>query len=99
MHFFISAAENTCSKLFDFEKIKCDELLDFSVNLEYSFSKPIIIHGIASWFDTNFNGTSSNVILSTSPYNNPTHWYQIRLLLPEPIAVNRGQKCKNYAFI
>ncbi|SJX60941.1 related to HMT1-hnRNP arginine N-methyltransferase [Sporisorium reilianum f. sp. reilianum] len=30
--------------------------------------------------------------MSTSPYAEPTHWQQVRFLLPEPLAVNRGQK-------
>jgi histone-arginine methyltransferase CARM1 len=50
------------------------------------------MHGISSWFDTNFKGINQEIVLSTSPYNSPTHWYQIRLLLPEPIAINKGQK-------
>jgi histone-arginine methyltransferase CARM1 len=31
-------------------------------------------------------------VLSTSPHNPPTHWYQVRLLLPEPLAINKGKK-------
>jgi hypothetical protein len=50
------------------------------------------MHGISCWFDTYFIGSQSEVVLSTSPYNNPTHWYQVRLLLTEPLAINRGQK-------
>jgi type I protein arginine methyltransferase len=49
------------------------------------------MHGISSWFDTQFGSNNNEIILSTSPYNPPTHWYQVRLILPEPIAVNRGQ--------
>ncbi len=30
--------------------------------------------------------------MTTSPYAEPTHWQQVRFLLPEPLAVNRGQK-------
>jgi histone-arginine methyltransferase CARM1 len=55
------------------------------------------MHGISSWFDTYFHGSYQDVTLSTSPYNNPTHWYQIRLLLPEPLAINKGQKGKFYS--
>jgi histone-arginine methyltransferase CARM1 len=50
------------------------------------------MHGISSWFDAYFIGSSQEVVLSTSPYNPPTHWYQVRLLLPEPLAINKGQK-------
>lgn len=30
--------------------------------------------------------------MTTSPYADPTHWQQVRFLLPEPLAVNRNQK-------
>lgn len=30
--------------------------------------------------------------MSTSPYATPTHWQQARLLFPEPLAANRGQR-------
>jgi histone-arginine methyltransferase CARM1 len=36
-------------------------------------------------------GASAHVELSTSPDHPVTHWYQCRLLLIDPIAVNRGQ--------
>lgn len=49
------------------------------------------MHGLGCWFDISFEGTAANVVLSTSPGSPGTHWYQCRLLLPEPIAVNRGQ--------
>lgn len=35
---------------------------------------------------------SGGNFMSTSPYAEPTHWQQVRFLLPEPLAVNRGQK-------
>lgn len=33
-------------------------------------------------------------MLSTSPLCSPTHWYQTRFLLMQPIAVNPGQPVK-----
>ena len=50
-----------------------------------------ILHGIAGWFDVSFDGSQSKVVLSTGPHAPGTHWYQCRLLLPQPIAVNAGQ--------
>lgn len=38
--------------------------------------------------DSNAGNTS---FMSTAPHCTPTHWQQARLLLPEPLAVNRGQ--------
>lgn len=49
------------------------------------------MHGLAGWFDISFNGTNETVVLTTAPETTGTHWYQCRLLLAEPIAVNRGQ--------
>ncbi len=50
-----------------------------------------LMHGIAAWFDVSFNGRDKTVVLSTSPSTPGTHWYQCRLLLQEPIAVNATQ--------
>lgn len=49
------------------------------------------MHGFGCWFDISFLGSEETVILSTSPEHSGTHWYQCRLLLSEPLAVNRGQ--------
>ena len=51
-----------------------------------------VMHGFGCWFDVNFNGSTAQVVLSTSPYSAGTHWYQCRLLLREPVAVNATQK-------
>lgn len=69
----------------------------------------VIMHGIGGWFDINFHGSDTDVVLSTGilffasfrcnyqrlsivgPDNPGTHWYQCRMLLREPIAVNRNQ--------
>merc|ERR1712176_882886 len=40
---------------------------------------------------TRFDGSTERVVLSTSPKAPGTHWYQSRLLLRRPIAVNPGQ--------
>lgn len=50
-----------------------------------------IMHGIAGWFDIDFLGSQETVVLSTAPECPGTHWYQCRLLLLEPLAVNKGQ--------
>ncbi|PWN45238.1 S-adenosyl-L-methionine-dependent methyltransferase [Ceraceosorus guamensis] len=36
-------------------------------------------------------GSSSSTFMSTSPFEPATHWQQVRFLLPEPLAVNKGQ--------
>jgi histone-arginine methyltransferase CARM1 len=50
-----------------------------------------IMHGLGCWFDANFIGREATVVLSTSPDSPTTHWYQCRLLMRRPIAVNEGQ--------
>ena len=34
------------------------------------------------------------MLLKTGPGHPVTHWYETRMLLPEPIGVNRGQSIK-----
>ncbi|KAJ1032402.1 hypothetical protein NDA16_000428 [Ustilago loliicola] len=43
-------------------------------------------------FDPSTTTTAAGNFMTTSPYAEPTHWQQVRFLLPEPLAVNRGQK-------
>ena len=43
------------------------------------------------WFTVDFCGSTSRVVLSTGPEAPGTHWYQCRMLLSTPIAVNVGQ--------
>ena len=49
------------------------------------------MHGLGCWFDLHFNGSQKEILLSTSPDFPTTHWYQCRLLLNQPLAVNKGQ--------
>lgn len=49
------------------------------------------MHGLAGWFDIHFLGSAETIVLSTAPENPGTHWYQCRMLLKEPIAVNKSQ--------
>jgi histone-arginine methyltransferase CARM1 len=90
----ISICETPIEKHFDFYTIKPEDLLEFEVDLDFIIPKTTLLHGISSWFDTYFKGCNKDVTLSTSPYSTPTHWYQIRLLLPEPLAINKGQRGK-----
>jgi len=45
------------------------------------------VHGIATWFDVAFVGSTCQRILSTSPGVPLTHWYQLRCVLMEPIHI------------
>lgn len=50
-----------------------------------------MLHGLGCWFTVDFLGSDAHVTLSTAPDAPGTHWYQCRLLLPTPIAVNASQ--------
>ncbi len=58
--------------------------------------KPGLIHGYALYFDAIFKGAQNQITLSTGPHSPATHWYQTRLLLREPLGVNRGQVISGY---
>ena len=75
----------------NFNRVTADELKSFTVSFSFSIDKTSIMHGIVGWFDINFIGSSENVLLSTAPDFPGTHWYQCRMLLYDPIAVNKGQ--------
>ena len=50
-----------------------------------------LMHGFGCWFDVQFIGEQSTITLSTDPSSPGTHWYQCRLLLKKPMAVNETQ--------
>ena len=75
----------------DFSAVTPEELQGFDVDFSFRIDRTALMHGIAGWFDIAFIGSTEHVILSTAPECPATHWYQCRLLLPEPLAVNRGQ--------
>jgi len=75
----------------DFSAISGEELQNFDIEFNFRIDKTAIMHGFGCWFDISFDGTTSSVILSTSPDCPATHWYQCRLLFAEPLAVNKSQ--------
>lgn len=75
----------------DFSTVTVQELQNFDVSFSFVADKTALMHGFAGWFDISFLGSSENIILSTAPDCPGTHWYQCRLLLRHPIAVNKGQ--------
>nr|ODN89259.1 histone-arginine methyltransferase CARM1 [Cryptococcus depauperatus CBS 7855] len=127
------------SKTFDFYTCKREDLLEFSIPMDFVVYRTSLVHGLASWFDLDFSPRPApasqdvnwnfpvapanawqwmtqespfnpgptppapedgiSVVLSTGPdvltLANPapkTHWHQARLLLPEPLAVNKGER-------
>lgn len=75
----------------DFTTCTLENLQNVNFDFTFKITHVGIIHGIGAWFDAYFYGTQQFVVLSTSPLSAPTHWYQMRFLLEQPIAVNPGQ--------
>ncbi|GBG25943.1 Histone-arginine methyltransferase CARMER [Hondaea fermentalgiana] len=87
----ISDQEKPATSCIDFETSEVSEMLDITVPFEFVVNTTTLLHGIAGWFDVDFIGSHKTITLSTGPYTPFTHWHQCRMLLPEPIAVNKGQ--------
>jgi histone-arginine methyltransferase CARM1 len=85
-------SQERVSRTFDFHTIENSELQNFKIDFEFTVSRTAILHGMAGWFDISFDGSDERVVLTTAPESPGTHWYQCKLLLLEPIAVNRGQR-------
>lgn len=85
-------AGTTASHLIDFEHDSPAKLHDMTLPFEFTITRTALCHGLACWFDVVFDGSSQRLVLSTGPNAAGTHWYQCRLLLREPLAVNAGQK-------
>lgn len=80
---------NTAAQAFDFSTCTEGELQDFTIPLSLQVAAPCTVHGIASWFDVLFDGSTVQRYLSTSPGLPVTHWFQLRCLLQNPLIVAR----------
>ena len=76
----------------DFQTCSVEDLQEIEIPFEFAVARTALLHGLACWFDVSFNGTDSTTRLSTGPTDAATHWYQCRLLVQEPLAVNAGQR-------
>ena len=87
-------AHTVCSaavaKRFDFTTDSVESIQRFEIPLSFAMAGVTQIHGIALWFDCSFPGGAKEVVLSTSPVEPLTHWYQVRCLLKAPLAVGAG---------
>eukprot|EP01029_Cantina_marsupialis_P027913 TRINITY_DN774164_c0_g1_i1.p1 TRINITY_DN774164_c0_g1~~TRINITY_DN774164_c0_g1_i1.p1 ORF type:complete len:394 (-),score=115.84 TRINITY_DN774164_c0_g1_i1:126-1307(-) len=77
-----------------FLKDDIKSLHEFTVEHEWTIEKTALMHGIACWFDVDFEGSAEKVKLCTGPSSPATHWYQARLMFKKPVAVNASQKIK-----
>uniref|UniRef100_A0AAV1TF50 type I protein arginine methyltransferase n=1 Tax=Peronospora matthiolae TaxID=2874970 RepID=A0AAV1TF50_9STRA len=75
----------------DFATISQEELHTFDFPFHFVVERTAIVHGLGCWFTVDFVGSDARVVLSTAPQDAGTHWYQCRLLLSTPVAVNASQ--------
>lgn len=87
----ISDIDNPASYTIDFETTSIDAMDVIDLDFQFFVTETTLMHGLACWFDVDFVGGTKTVTLTTSPAEPCTHWYQARLMLPRPIAVNIGQ--------
>lgn len=78
----------------DFTRDEPESLHTLDLPFEFVVTRTTLCHGLAAWFDVSFDGSGTSYVLSTGPYSAGTHWYQCRLLLREPLAVNAGQRVR-----
>lgn len=83
----------------NFLTAKEEDLHVINIPVRFQSMGAAVVHGLAFWFDVSFDGSCSQVWLSTAPTQPLTHWYQVRCLLPKPLTVNQGQTIKGYAIL
>ncbi|TYZ59087.1 hypothetical protein PybrP1_007207 [[Pythium] brassicae (nom. inval.)] len=84
-------ATQPATHVLDFKDVAVEALHTFDMPFRFEITKTAIMHGLGCWFTVDFLGSNAHVTLSTAPDEPGTHWYQCRLLLPTPIAVNASQ--------
>lgn len=87
----ILIASSPVTHVIDFKDVSDEELHTFDFPFRFVIDRTAIMHGLGCWFTVDFLGSTSRVVLSTAPDQPGTHWYQCRLLLHTPIAVNATQ--------
>lgn len=73
----------------DLERCSKDDL-DFVQNFTLVADGKGFLNGFVVWFDVEFTHGSPNVVLSTSPYKEGTHWKQTGFFLDKRIPVFQG---------
>lgn len=63
----------------------CVQDLSFSVPFKLNPLEPIEMHAFVVWFDVFFDGPEATILLSTSPFEQKTHWAQTVFYLEKPI--------------
>ncbi|OHT17353.1 hypothetical protein TRFO_41095 [Tritrichomonas foetus] len=72
---------------FDLNKVKSEDLA-FKAPFKLYPLEPIKCHAFVVWFDVTFEGPENTVLLTTSPFEAPTHWTQTIFYLNEPVQLD-----------
>ncbi|KAH0794572.1 protein arginine N-methyltransferase 1 [Histomonas meleagridis] len=74
------------SKLIEFDLNKVSEN-DLSIDATFSLTslESTSLYGFVVWFDVLFEGKEETIMLSTSPFEEPTHWSQTIFYLERPV--------------
>ena len=83
-------ADNPFRRCFDFERCTIADLQTVNMVFKHRMNRAALLHGYAIYFDAIFSGDDHYCVLHTGPDHPATHWYQTRLLLPEPLGVNKN---------
>jgi len=83
----------------DYLQAKEEDLYKMNIPLSFQMTTTAVIHGLAFWFDVSFDGSCSQVWLSTSPTQPLTHWYQVRCLFTKPLTVSQGQTVQGHCIL
>ncbi|CAL5219667.1 g1550 [Coccomyxa viridis] len=74
----------------DFCTVTEEELHDITLRLQFPAGSAGNIHGLACWFDVDFQGSADTRQLSTAPGSPVTHWFQLRCVMTQPLTVFPG---------
>lgn len=81
---------NCATRAFDFTTCTEAELQEFEIPLSLQVAAPCVVHGVATWFDVLFDGSTVQRYLTTAPGLPTTHWFQLRCVLQQPLTVQRA---------
>ena len=70
------------------------EDVEFSSEYALTFNRNDKVHALVAWFDTLFSDLDRSFTLTTSPYEEYTHWKQTVFYLERPLLVRKGDQLR-----
>ncbi|XXQ36996.1 SH3 domain-containing protein [Plasmodiophora brassicae] len=87
-------ADDVVTQTVDMTTADVESLERMRSSFSFSIAKSGTLHGFGGWFDCQFQADPKSktpfVLLSTSPFDTPTHWRQVTFVLANPLAVSEG---------